>query len=648
MPAMVSSNRRFQAERPVDLLLVQQLLELVGELVRAEDAQVAQPARQAAAAPLKSAVRREEDSPVIDHDRLRSLPEMLFAEAALQGAKPFLWAKHAGDWTSVTWQEATEQVRILARALLALGIKRGDRVALVAENRPEWLIADYAIMAAGAISVPGYTTNTVDDNRHIFTNAGVSGVIASSRALADRALAAARQTPGCGFMVAIEPPPLEQDTGLRVLDWNDAMALGATRQDDVDAIVAGQTRDDIACIIHTSGTGGMPKGVALHHGAILRNCAGALDLLRELNLSEGGEIYLSFLPLSHAYEHTVGGALMPSIGAQIYFAEGTDKLSSNLTEVRPTIMTAVPRLYETMHARISAQMTRDGGLKATLFKRAVEIGSRRYADPRSLGLVDRIIDPILDKLVRDKIRARFGGRLKALVSGGAPLNAEIGLYFTALGLLLCQGYGQTESGPVVSANPPQRVKLDTVGPPFKGVDLRIAEDGEILVRGELVMKGYWNDPEATASTIRDGWLHTGDIGELDADGYLKITDRKKDFIKNSGGDMIAPTRIEGLLALQPEIGQAMVHGDRRPYLVALIVPREDVLRAHGDDESLRKAVEAGVDRVNRQLPPLERIRKFAVIREAFSVANGLMTPTMKIKRHKIRAEHGATLEALYG
>jgi long-chain acyl-CoA synthetase len=585
---------------------------------------------------------------VIDHDRLPSLPAMLAAQAETSGARPFLWAKRDGVWTSLSWRETVEQIRILARALLGLGLQRGDRVGLIAENRPEWLIADYAIMAAGGITVPGYTTNTVDDNRHIFTNAGVAGVIASSRALADRALAAARQTRGCGFLVAIEPPPLAQDTGVRVLGWSDAMALGATRQDDVDAIVAGLTRDDVACIIHTSGTGGLPKGVALHHGAILRNCAGALDLLKGVGLSEDGEIYLSFLPLSHAYEHTVGGALMPSIGAQVWFAEGTDKLSSNLVEVRPTLMTAVPRLYETMHARISAAMTREGGLKAKLFQRAVEIGARRHADPRALTLMERLVDPILDRLVRDKIRARFGGRLKALVSGGAPLNPEIGLYFTALGLLLCQGYGQTESGPVVSANPPWRVKLDTVGIPFKGVEVRIAEDGEILVRGELVMKGYWNDPEATAAAIRDGWLHTGDIGAFDADGYLKITDRKKDFIKNSGGDMIAPARIEGLLALQPEIAQAMVHGDRRPHLIAVIVPREEILAAHADDEALRKAVEAGVERVNRQLQPIERIRKILVVREAFSVANGLMTPTLKIRRHAIRAVHGAALDALYG
>ncbi len=585
---------------------------------------------------------------MIDHQGLRSLPQMLLARTAAGGAKPFLWAKRGGKWTSLSWQEAGEQVRILARALLALGIKPGDRVALVAENRPEWLIADYAIMAAGAITVPAYVTNTVDEHRHVFTNAGVAGVIASTRTLADNALAAGRQTPSCRFLIAIDPPPLDQHTGVQVLTWTEAMALGATRRDDVDAIVAGLKRDDIACIIHTSGTGGMPKGVALHHGAMLTNCAGADDLLRTLDLVENEEIYLSFLPLSHAYEHTAGGVLMASIGAQIYFAEGTDKLASNMIEVRPTIMTAVPRLYETLHARISQQMTRDGGLKAKLFKRTVEIGAKRYHDPNSLTLAERLLDPLLDRLVREKIRQRFGGRLKVLVSGGAPLNFEIGLYFTALGLLLCQGYGQTETGPVVSANLPYRVKLDTVGPPLKGVEVKIAGDGEILVRGELVMKGYWNDPEATAATIKDGWLHTGDIGSLDADGYLKITDRKKDFIKTSGGDMIAPARIEGLLALQPEIAQAMIYGDRRPYLVALIVPREETSGKIADDQALRAAIETAVERVNKEVQAGERIRKFTVSREAFTVANELLTPTMKIKRHKIRALYGGALDALYG
>jgi len=585
---------------------------------------------------------------VIDHDKLESLPAMLFGRVAHGGDRPFMWAKRDGAWQPTTWRETGRQVRALARALRGMGVQPGDRVALVSENRPEWLVADYAIMSAGAITVPAYATNTVEENRHVMANAGTCGVIVSGKALAANVVEAAMRSPACRFVIAIEKPELGQHTGIEVVGWDEALARGEARSDDIDAVVAGLRRADTACIIHTSGTGGLPKGVELHHGAMLRNCDGAIHLLRAIDLREDEEVYLSFLPMSHSYEHTAGCVLMPSIGAQVHFAEGIDKLSSNLLEVRPTIMTAVPRLYETMHARISAQMARERGLKASLFARAVEIGAKRHAEPASLTLGERLLDKLLERLVRAKVRQRFGGRVKALVSGGAPLNHEIGLYFTALGLMLCQGYGQTEAGPVISANPPGRVKLDTVGPPFKDVELRIAEDGEILVRGELVMKGYWRDPEATAAAIRDGWLHTGDIGELDADGYLRITDRKKDFIKTSGGDMIAPARIEGMLALQPEIAQAMVHGDRRPYLVALLVPREEAAREAGDEAALRARVEAAVARVNAQFPPEQRLRKFAVLAEGFTVANGLMTPTMKIKRHAIRAAHAATIDALYG
>jgi long-chain acyl-CoA synthetase len=350
-----------------------------------------------------------------------------------------------------------------------------------------------------------------------------------------------------------------------------------------------------------------------------------------------------------------------SIGAQIYFAEGADTLAANMLEARPTIMTAVPRLYETLHQRILRGMERQIGLKAKLFNKALEIGRKRYDDPHGLSLLERLYDLLLDRLVRNKIRARFGGRLKAMVSGGAPLNPEIGRFFIALGVNLLQGYGQTEASPVICANPPLKVKIDTVGPPLLGVEVRIAEDGEIIVHGDLVMKGYWNDPEATVRTVRDGWLHTGDIGELDADGYLRITDRKRDFIKNSGGDMISPARVEGYLSLEPEIAQVMVYGDRRPYLVAVVVPDADFLagfaKAHdragtslaelADHPELHKAVAAAVTRVNRALAPLERVRRFVIANDAFTVGNGQMTPTLKIKRHAIRAAYGAALLALY-
>ena len=592
----------------------------------------------------------------MDYRGCPNLVHMLFDRASTFGSKPALWGKQEDRWVSLTYAELGRQVSRLARGLRALGIRPGDRVALAAENRPEWIIADYAIMAAGAISVPAYTTNTVADNRHIFGNAGVKGIIASTRPLAERALAAGHETPGCTFLIAIEPPAVAQNIGLMVLGWDEALARGDSEADDVAATAARLKRKDPACIIHTSGTGGLPKGVVLSHGAILANCLGAYDLLVELGLED--EVFLSFLPLSHSYEHTCVGAFAVSIGAQIYFAESTEALSRNMQEVKPTIMTAVPRLYETMHQRILSGLKREKPLKAKLFMKTVELGSKRYEG--KLGLLERPLDTLLSKLVRSKVSERFGGRLKAFVSGGGPLNYEIGLFFTALGVKLLQGYGQTESAPVVSCNRPDHVKLDTVGPPVVDVEVQIAADGEILVRGELVMTGYWNDDAATAATIHHGWLHTGDVGLIDADGYIKITDRKKDFIKNAGGDMVAPARIEGLLALQPEIAQAMVYGDRKPHLVALIVPHQETIdaaaKASGakpelagltSDKHLRTAVDAAIARVNAQVQGHERVRRFILAREPFAITNEQMTPTLKIKRHKIREAYGRDLEALY-
>jgi long-chain acyl-CoA synthetase len=376
-------------------------------------------------------------------------------------------------------------------------------------------------------------------------------------------------------------------------------------------------------------------------------------------LGLGDEVFLSFLPLSHSYEHTAGMMFPISIGAQIYFAEGADTLATNLVEVRPTIMTAVPRLYETLHQRIRLGIQRERGFKRRLFEQAVVTGRKRLAGtPPNLG--ERLVDSVLERLVRDKVRARFGGRLKAMVSGGAPLNPEIAGFFLALGVNLLQGYGQTEAAPVVCCNPPGGIKVDTVGPPLDGVSVRIADDGEILVSGDNVMRGYWNDPEATARTLKGSWLHTGDVGHLDADDYLRITDRKRDFIKNSGGDMISPARVEGELTLQAEIAQAMVVGDQRPYLVAIVVPEpefgRDHARRHGMGNDLpalagnaefAKAIGEVVARVNRTLSPIERIRRFVIADEPFSIANDQMTPTLKIRRHAIRAAYGAALDALY-
>ncbi len=429
--------------------------------------------------------------------------------------------------------------------------------------------------------------------------------------------------------------------------------------DSLEASIDRAGRGDTACFIYTSGTGGAPKGVMLSHGNIICNCMGAHDLLQTFGLSD--EVFLSFLPLSHSYEHTAGQFFPISIGAQIYYAESVEQLLNNLAEARPTIMTAVPRLYETMHQRIRRGVEKQGGLKAKLFHKAEALGRKKIAAPGSLSLMERLQDRLVERLVRDKVRGRFGGRLKAMVSGGAALNLDIGTFFTALGLPLFQGYGQTEAAPVVSANPPGHIKLETVGPPLKGVEVKIAEDGEILVRGELVMLGYWQDPDATARAVHDGWLHTGDIGELDQDGYLKITDRKKDIVVLSGGDNLSPARVESFLTLQPEIAQAMVYGDKRPHLVALIVPDADFLKtwakAQGkptdlaalqDDPALHKALAPVVEQVNKTLSNLERVRRFTLAAAPFTTDNAMLTPPMQNHRHRIAERPAEPPGALYG
>jgi long-chain acyl-CoA synthetase len=588
----------------------------------------------------------------MDYHTCPNLAAMFFEQAARRRERPFLWLKRDGRYRPISWQEVARQVTHLARGLRALGIERGDRVALVAENRPEWMIADLAIIAAGAITVPAYTTHTVEDHRHVLANSGAKAVIVSTAALAHRLMPAADQVSTIASIITLEPLTSGQLSHAEVYRWDEVMAMGEIGPaDSVASWVGAVQRDDVACLIYTSGTGGVPKGVMTTHANILANCYGAYRLLETIGL--GDEIFLCFLPLSHSYEHTAGMMFPISLGAEIYFAEGAETLAANMQEARPTIMTAVPRLYETMHQRILRAMERQSGPRARLFNLALRLGKKRLDDPEGFTLGERALDLAAELLVRRKVRQRFGGRLKAMVSGGAPLNAEIGRFFLALGVRLLQGYGQTEASPVVSANPPKRIKIETVGPPLAGVEVRIADDGEILVRGAGVMKGYWNDPEATQRALAGGWLHTGDIGATDEDGYITITDRKRDFIKSSGGDMISPARVEGYLTLQPEIGQAMVFGDRRPYLVAVMVPGAELFerfpasRGVGGDGELQRIIAAAVARVNAELSPLERVRRFIIASEPFTTANGQMTPTLKIKRHAIRQAYGEALQALY-
>ena len=591
-----------------------------------------------------------------------NLVALFASQAKALADRPLGWVRGDNGWTPRSWRQIDGDARGVARCLAAHGVGRGDRVLLVSENRPDWWSADLGIMGAGGITVPAYTTNTVSDQVHLLTDSGAVAAIVSTHALGARVLDAARtaQTALRLIIVMEDSPPDDLPDGITAVLWADAVATtpldGA--DDPLDAAAATLQREDVSCIIYTSGTGGAPKGVMLTHGGILHNCAGAHRVLEQVGLTD--EVFFSFLPLSHSYEHVAGEFFPFAVGGQVYFARGVDTILSDVGEVRPTIMTAVPRLYQAVRDRILRDVGRKGRMAKLMLSETLRLGRKRYDQGGRLGPIDRAEDALLDRLVRKRMRDRFGGRLKAFVSGGAPLNPEVGLFIHSLGLTVCQGYGQTESSPVISVNPPWKVKMHTAGPPMEGVEVKIAEDGEILIRGELVMKGYWNDPERTAQTVVDGWLHTGDVGHLDEDGYLVITDRKKDLIVNAGGDNISPQRVEGLMTLQPEIAQSVVFGDRQPYLVALVIPDPEFVKTWARDngkpadlEALRAepafmaALRASVDRVNTGLSVIEKVRRFDIVDAPPSIDNAEMTPTMKLRRHIIREHYGDRIDALY-
>ncbi|APE27476.1 Long-chain-fatty-acid--CoA ligase [Aurantiacibacter gangjinensis] len=594
-----------------------------------------------------------------DIENAKSLVGLFLTRADQQGDKPFLTAKIDGEWQSISYREAAEKVCLAAKALRDMGLADGDRVVIVAENRPEWCMMDLAVMAAGCVTTPAYTTNTTADHCHILDDSGASAVVIGNAKLAKPLFPAILQTGNVRHVIAIDPIPAHQSGQFDMHGWSD-MTTGdaAAARAEVDARLEGVTRDDMACIIYTSGTSGAPRGVMLHHGAILCNVIGAAELIAQ-DLGWGEERFLSFLPLSHAFEHTAGFFLALGLGGDIWFSEGLDKLATNLEEAQPTIMVVVPRLFEVLRNKMIKAIEKQGALANFLLGRALALGEKQVAGTD--GILTKPDELLLSLTLRPKIKQRFGGRVKALVSGGAPLNPEVGGFFQAMGLTMLQGYGQTESAPVISCNIPSGgIKLDTVGPPLRGVEVKIAEDGEILVRGELVMKGYWQRPEDTARALEGGWLHTGDVGHIDERGRIKITDRKKDIIVNDKGDNVAPQKLEGMLTLQPEIMQAMVSGDKKPYMVALIVPDAEwaVQWAKENGKTFdmaelqalpefQRAIKAAVDRTNQDLSVIEKVRKFVIADEPFSTENEMMTPTMKIRRMQIRETYQGRLDALY-
>ena len=590
-----------------------------------------------------------------------NLCELFLDNAARMPEKPCLWRRVNAHWQPLTWREVEVEISCIAGGLQSLGIGAGDRVVIVSENRPEWLIAELAILSLGAIAVPAYTTNAEDDHLYILNNSDARLVVVSSLKLAKLVLAAAQRSIRCRTMIAMHPGISDgESVKVRCMSWTAVRTLGENRSIDLRALVAHLHRNDLAVIFHTSGTGGTPRGVMLTHGSVISNCMGGYDRL-QAHIDYSKDVFLSFLPLSHAYEHATGQFTALSIGAQIYYCERVETLQSDMQSVHPTIMTVVPRVLETLHSRVYRAIRKKGRLHQKLFDEAVRIGKKRYQAQRSLNVVERLFDISVGHLVRTRVASMLGGKLKFFVSGGAPLNYEIALFFVAVGIRLIQGYGQTEAGPVITCNPTLGYKIDSVGPPLRGVDLDVAGDGEIRVRGELVMQGYSGDATATDSVLRDGWLHTGDIGYLDPDGHLHITDRKKDIIVNSGGENIAPQRVEGYLTLQPEIAQAMVYGDRRPHIVALLVPdtsfladwcrensRHLSLAEAATDVQFQNAMGEVVHRINRHLTGPERIRSFALADHPFTIENGMLTPSMKIRRHKILTMFSPVLNELYG
>jgi long-chain acyl-CoA synthetase len=562
----------------------------------------------------------------IDDPEWPNLAAMMFARARDWGPRPMLRFHRDGAWRGLTWGEFGRRAAAVARGLRAAGIAPGQRVVIASENRPEFPIVETALLALRAVAVPAYVTNTVADHAHVLRDCGARAAVAATAPLAARL----REAGPLDLLVRLDDQPAAGNE----LAWSALTQAEDQPQDDIAALAGDIPAAALACIIYTSGTGGAPKGVMLPHRAILANCRSAAIAMRPLRLVR--ETYLSFLPLSHSYEHTAGQFFLLSIGTEVAYARGVEHLAADMLALRPTVMTMVPRVLEVIRARILAQLAHEPAWRRALFHRAIALGVRRGEGAR-LNPADALAHALLERLVRRKVRARFGGRLRAAMSGGARLDPEVARFFWGLGIAVMQGYGQTEAGPVISANVGDARRLGTVGRPLPGVELRLAGDGEILVRGALVMDGYWGRPEDTAAVLRDGWLHTGDLGRLEPTGELCITGRKRDLIVLSGGENVAPARLEDMLTARPAIAQAVVFGDGRPSLAALLVP------ADGFDAA---AIAAAVAEVNRALAVPERIRHHAIV-PPFTLENGLLTATFKVRRHLVLRAHADLAQQLF-
>ena len=562
--------------------------------------------------------------------KINSLVELFFKkykEINSISDKPFLKCLKGDKKEFLTWKEVQLNVQILSEYLKS-DLSNGDRCILLSENRPEWLITDIAIMNAGGVTVPLFTTYSEKDYEYIINDCEPKICVVSNKT----------QLQKIKHLLSDDIKIISfEKINDKIKNLEDILIKSLNEKKSQTEINFNQEikRKDLACIIYTSGTTGNPKGVMLSHGGILSNCEGAQDILKSL-IQNDEPVFLTWLPLSHSYEHTVQFVQI-LLGAKIFYAESLDKLLPNMTIAQPTIMTAVPRFYQNLFSKISLNFSKQTGLKKKLIEITILLGIKTLKKEK-LSVGEKIINYLCEILVRKKIKNQFGGKLKAFVSGGGALDQKIGEFLNSIGLPTLQGYGLTETSPVVSCNIPGKIKIETVGPPFKTNKVKIASDGEILVKGENVMLGYWNMKKETEEVIKDGWLHTGDIGEITIEGNLKITDRKKEIIVNMGGDNISPSKIENLLCLSDKIKQSFVYGDKKTYLVALIVSESD---------ENKKEIQSYLENLNKSLSLVEKVKKFKLIKNEFTIDNGMLTPTLKLKRKKILEKYKKELEKLY-
>ena len=565
--------------------------------------------------------------------KYQNLPDLFFskAEQNLNNQHLLKLDNNTNDINQWKWLDTRNLVLKIHKFLEARNLSDSDRILLVSENRPEWMASDIAIMSSKLIAVPNYITYTSRDFEHILNDSKPKGLIVSNKELLETVLMASKKINyELDFILCFDNFESSRINNLSFLnDLKDDTFEVPNKYKSIQ-------RSDPACIIYTSGTQGLPKGVVLSHGGILSNCEGAHLLLQSL---KGPDLtFLTWLPLSHSYEHVVQFVQI-MMEAKVFYNKSIDTLLPTIKIAQPHIMTAVPRFYNNLFAKMQINLKNQSNFKQNLFKKTIFLGTKKLHHQK-LTLSENLLDFILSRLVRKKVKNNFGGRLEAFVSGGGPLDSRVGEALNALGLKTLQGYGLTETSPVVSCNPLHKIKVETVGPIFPGVEVKLAEDGEILVKGENLMLGYWNNEEATSQTIKNEWLHTGDIGEFDNEGYLKITDRKKDIIVSLGGDNIAPSKLENLLTLSSDIEQACVFGEQKNYIAALII-------LSPDSKSTKDDIQNYIEEMNKNLTQPEKIKKFTLVKEPFSIENNLMTPTMKVRRHEVEKKYSEIINNLF-